>query len=410
MARPLFLVALALVVILGWGATAGANMAKWWHEGEDHGPLVPRNDANIAVDSEDLVFDVAPSLDHAAVTATYRMTNAASSPTTAEVAFVVVVDDEPRRAGAAQAKIAIDGAPVTSRLIEIADVLEPMLEAWYAHPTRSCDGDCSWLRNWARTRHATEPSEISLHREAAFGVAQQVLPDEVERLYAGWSRIRPDRPLSWLVFEIAFPAGASRTVTVAYEHFAGSDASLAVNDVFRYHYLLSPASRWAHFGTLHVTVRAPRKTDVVSSIPLARADGPSGASYETSVPKLPAGELSLDLMSRDRVLFGMTQPLGYWLLVLAAMLALTFRTSRWFGRTIAGTGTKWPILWSVLLVGPAVLIATIGLVALASFAFPPHAFGYGYGGPLGLMAAIAFFTLAAIHASAIIALRLRRSG
>jgi hypothetical protein len=416
MARLTLVFVVALTLLLVPARDAGANMAKSWHEGEGHGPLVPRNDVDIGVDSEELVFDVAPSLDHAAVTATYRMTHAGTSPTTAEVAFVVV-DAETPSPRPIEAKIAIDGAPVSHHVLDVEDVLEPMLDTWldanadasselarfvkldsprYEDWTRlsrvvpGCQGECYGLVAWYRLRKET------LGKGEVLPAARIALPGEVAKLYAGWSKLGSERPIHWLLFEIPFAAGASRTVTVAYEHSAGSNARTGPNDVFLYDYALSPASRWARFGALHLTVRAPPNTRVGSSVPLS----PTGDTYRADLATLPSGELSLDLMSLAGVPFGVTHPAAYWAVLLALMLAITLAVGRALGRrfaTAASRGRR--IAWSIVVTGPAVLLANVVLAALASAALPRHAFGYGYDPVLGFFVAIVFFTVTGLAAS-----------
>ena len=311
---------------------ARANMAKWWSDGEAHGALVPRDDTDIRVDSEDLTFDVAPTLASAEVTATYRMTNGATTETRADVAFVMVASADARRDLPGEApvpSITVDGVPVESRVVT--------------------NPDARMLRDWATRSY--------------------------------------DAPLSWLTFPLTMPAGATRTVTVRYTHIAGSDARRAVNPVFTYDYLLSPAKRWAHFGELHIDVRAPADTELVtSSISLI----PEKDGYRAALSGLPSGELGFELMSRRGLLFGMTQPIGYWLILLAAMAIVTLAASARLGRVWTRRGPR------IFGTGVAALGWNTFLAWALSKAFPQGAFGFSYNAMFGLVGAIGMFTLVAI--------------
>jgi hypothetical protein len=120
-----------LLAVLAFG-DAHANMAKWWREGELHGPLVPQDDTAIRVDSEELSFVVAPSLDGAEVTATYRMTNGGATDVNAPVAFVMAAAEYAKAGGAADASVTIDGQPVAGVLYTEGEFLRPKLVAWLA--------------------------------------------------------------------------------------------------------------------------------------------------------------------------------------------------------------------------------------------------------------------------------------
>jgi hypothetical protein len=419
--------AVALVVLLG-GGDARANMAKWWHEGEGHGPLVPQKDTDVRVDSEDLAFTIAPSLDRAEVTATYRMTNGGVVPTSAEVAFVVVAaegaEDSER---APKASISLDGAPVAFRVVTDAELLAPALDAWLAaHPdidrelarltgpamspryddfaelrrlVPECKGECSELVGWYRQKKGASRRSIVIAATAA-------IPEEVAKLQRGWSTLATHRRLSWLAFPLDFAAGATRTVTVTYEHAAGSDTSKAVNQTFTYDYLLSPASRWARFGPLHVTVKVPPGTRLIASPALTR----DGDTYRVDLPTLPGGELSLHVMSLKGLLFGMTQPAGYWVVLLAALSMVTIVLGVRLGRAWARLGSRFSVaLGCIFGTGLVVGLADGVLMWLLSAAFPARAFGYGYGAAFGMVGAFGVFVVAGMAISGASAVRRRRA-
>lgn len=336
-------------------------MAKWWSEGEGHGVLVPRKDTEVRVDAEELSFVVAPELTSAEVTATYHMTNGGKAASSANVAFVMVASEAARHGAESASKVAhaevtIDGATVPSRLVTEADVLDPNLD-------------------------------------------QDSMKAEVKALQSQWSKRGDDAPLSWLLFPLTIPAGASRTVVVRYRHVAGSDASHAVNTVFTYDYLLSPARQWARFGDLAVEVRLPADAEVhASSLPFHAEDG--GKTYRARLSGLPDKELTFELMSRRGLLFGMTQPTGYWLLLLAVMSLVTVPAAAALGRlTQRMTSPLARALARLFGVGVAALVWN-GVVAWAvSAVVPQRAFGYSYGAAFGLLAAVGLLALTAVIVS-----------
>jgi hypothetical protein len=422
MQRALIAFVVAVCVLLG-GGDAGANMAKWWRDGEGHGPLVPQKDTDVRVDSEDLDFVVAPSLGRAAVTATYKMTNGSAVATSAEVAFVVVAAEAVEDSGLApQATLAVDGAPVTFRVVTDAELLGPALDAWLAaHPDVALElarlaalpttpryADLAELRRlvpgsssesddllgWYRSRKSPPPSEREGWRSSlTVRAAEEAIPDEVAKLQRGWSKLASRRRLSWLAFQLDFAAGGTRTVTVRYEHVAGNDTRKAVNQTFTYDYLLSPAKRWARFGPLHLTVHVPPDTSLKSSLPLVR----DGDTYRADLGGLPEGELSIEVMSLKGLLFGMTQPGGYWFLLLAVLSGVTFALGLWLGRKWARLGSRLRIVLACILGTGLIVVVANGVVVWAlSMLLPQRAFGSGYESAFGLLFAIVMFAIGAM--------------
>lgn len=410
---------LRVAPLLGAGLLAAhdahANMAKWWSEGASHGSLVPQSDTEVRVDSEDLSFVVAPTLASAEVTATYRMTNGGRADAQSDVAFVMVSAEHGRPE--VEAKVTIDGASVTGRLVTEADMLGPLLERWLGanpeaahelealhaldrHPryrdteklrrfAKGCDGDCSDLLRWYASRPAPR-------RDDVLRASAEAIPEEIPKLQRGWTTRSYHAPLSWLTFPLAIPAGASRTVVVRYTHVAGSDSRRAVNTVFNYEYLLSPAKRWARFGELHVDLQLPPDTKLLSSsVPFAPE--PNGSSYRASLPGLPAGELSVELMSRRGLLFGMEQTEGYWLILIAVMALVTIPASAKLGRIWAKRPSRaGRILGCVFGTGAAALVWNGVIEWALSQAFPQRAFGFSYDVAFGLLALLVLSSVVAI--------------
>ncbi len=344
-----------VVLVCAWANATQANMAKWWRDGEGYGPLAPQSDTHVRVDSEDLSFDVAPSLDRAQVTATYRLTSGDGTPSSADVAFVFVAAEGAPEA-APHASIAIDDLPVPFRVVTDDDLLA----------------------------HAT--------------------PEEVARLHDAWSTLAGGRHLVWLTFRLEVGASATRTVTVRYEHAAGDDTRQAVNTTFTYEYLLSPAKRWAGFGPLHLTIHLPPGTALEAAQSLVR----DGDTYRADFPGLPEGELTFGVMSRKGLLFGMAQTTGYWLLLGALMLGVSLALSVRLGRAWAGVQSRaGRALLSVFGTGLAVGVAAGAAAALASVLMPQRALGIGYGPGLGLLFLLFVCCVAGIVTSAVSTARRR---
>jgi hypothetical protein len=177
---------------------AHANVARSETDGDRFGALIARDDARgeaiLAVDSEQLRFDIAEGLARAHVTATYHFRNAAAHAHITSACFVYVAGDTP---SADPPSITIDGSPVDYRTARDVDEF--------------------------RSRLGASPS----------------------------SRI------AGLLFAIPAEAGASRTVVVTYTHVAGEERAKHAAPTYRFDYLLTPAKSWKSFGPLTIDVVLP---------------------------------------------------------------------------------------------------------------------------------------------------------
>jgi hypothetical protein len=435
MPREHLLVAAPLAVVLcTWSLGAQANMAKWWRSGESYGPLVPRSETRVRVDAEDLTFDLSSSLDHAQVTATYRMTNGDGAAADAEVAFVIVeAEDAPRPLPEPHPSITLDGTPVAFQIVDETQAIEPALDAWLtAHPelrpvldrlsaasteqgeadvaelrrrVPGCANACGDLPRWYRMKEHPRPSDTAEDlRQAVVGAAGVAIPDDLAGMRS-WSTLSADRPLLWLTFHLDFPPHATRSVIVRYDHAAGDDQSMGVNQTFTYDYLLSPARRWASFGPLSVAIHTPPSTSLTAGLPFTH----DAETYRADLPRLPDGELSFAVMSTKGLLFGMTQPAGYWGILIALTAGITFPLSVRLGRAWARTRSRLGLgLLCSFGTAFAVVIADGAAIFLAGAAFPARALGFGYGPALGLILLLVASTIGGIMTSIVSALRARR--
>jgi hypothetical protein len=209
----------------------------------------------------------------------------------------------------------------------------------------------------------------------------------------GWTK-RPDSgPISWFTFPLSIAAGATRTVRAKDTHVAGSDSRSAVNEVFSYIYFLSPAKRWARFGDLHIEIQVPPDTELrQSSIPLTA----QGTTYRANLPRLPDRELSFELMSRRGLLFGMSQPTGYWIFLVAALALVTIPTSARLGRSWSGS-SRWRVaLGCIFGTGICAFVWCIAIALALSAVLPAHAFGDPYSAIFGFFLLLFVFVVSAI--------------
>lgn len=103
-----------------------------------------------------------------------------------------------------------------------------------------------------------------------------------------------------MVYAVDFPAGAERTVSVAYRAAGEADRRETRDWTATFTYLLQPARSWASFGTLDLTVYTGGEFPYVvdSSIPLEReAEG----VYAARLDGLPEGDLAFTLYSQPQI-------------------------------------------------------------------------------------------------------------
>ncbi|MBM3883138.1 MAG: hypothetical protein FJ387_26065 [Verrucomicrobia bacterium] len=93
-------------------------------------------------------------------------------------------------------------------------------------------------------------------------------------------------PMNLLHYRVAFPPGATRTVTVSYRQYAYLDTRSPRS--FQLAYVVHPASLWDSFGPIHVTVTAPEGVRPVGSVPLHPAE-PGPALTSNPIGQAPPG-------------------------------------------------------------------------------------------------------------------------
>ena len=103
-----------------------------------------------------------------------------------------------------------------------------------------------------------------------------------------------DYVLQWFVYELSVPSGATVTNTVRAPLFVGINIGYS-HPVYNVEYLLSPASCWAEFGTLDITVNTDLYMLDFGSLGFAKADG----CYTVHFEGLPEGELNFKVCAEQ---------------------------------------------------------------------------------------------------------------
>lgn len=110
--------------------------------------------------------------------------------------------------------------------------------------------------------------------------------------------------LRWYEYEMTVPAGSRVVNTVTAPMFPGINANYSPA-VYEYEYLLSPASTWAKFGTLEISINTPY---YIYDYPISWFDKPeqdkqnwtkTENGYTRNFDALPDGELKFRLCSED---------------------------------------------------------------------------------------------------------------
>jgi hypothetical protein len=78
-------------------------------------------------------------------------------------------------------------------------------------------------------------------------------------------------PMHLLHYRVEFPARSTRTVKVSFSQFAYEDG--AAPRSYQVAYVVHPASFWAQFGPIHLTITAPEATPVRASVPCTALGG-----------------------------------------------------------------------------------------------------------------------------------------
>lgn len=102
------------------------------------------------------------------------------------------------------------------------------------------------------------------------------------------------------VYEVDFPAGSDRTVSVSYQATGTMDRRETANPKYSFDYLLNPAANWGGFGSLSIRIITPPAAPHIinSSIELEKA---GGNVYSAALTELPENDLSFTLYAAEKI-------------------------------------------------------------------------------------------------------------
>jgi hypothetical protein len=416
--------AVAVVAVASLGASGGARAegARSYVEGDRHGVIVPLGATRLRVARASLVLAVARDLDRAAATASFDVTSSGEGIESVEVAFVSVRGPDGADAGDPATAVEVDGVPVAVRASSDAEILGPKLRAWVAAheavaselraangpDTRAgapCDHGCPSLGAWLRGERVPlrdsprdagtdEADDRAADDHLLVQAAREAIPEDVARVVDPWTGTNEEAPVRFVVFRLEVKPHEPRTVTVHYDHRAAIDRGAHVRSTFRFEEIVAPARAWAGFGPMDLTVRVPSRVRVTTT---AGELQQVGETYRATIPALadggrgvPAGgAIRVDVLPMDGLWLGMTEPRGYWAIVIAAFATIV---------TLVGAAAPatWPAApgragpWARRIGAASVtLVCNFAALTLLLVAFPEHALGFGYRAiGAGLMAAL----------------------
>jgi hypothetical protein len=326
-----------LLVLVALTASAHANTAKWWGEGTQ--PAEPGGLKDIAIEHEDLRFDMrpVPTDGTASVSATYHLDNRSAETVSTPLVFIA-------GSGMGDLDVAFDRAPVKSHDLGDAEVAR-FPAAWSAPVTTpSTDGGTPLGYDIleGRTRAAA--------------------------------------------FEVSMPPGKHELV-ITYKATASWRKGEAPTIVYQLGYVLSPARDWGSFGTLDVTVDVPAGWRAAVSPALQR----KGDTLTGTFPSLPADTIGITMRAPTSALYGVMQ-------YLLPLLALLVFVGGWIGMRALGRmrgraedlRPTWPISLPASILWAIAISISGGFAAMrAEILLPEGQSGtYGYGAAFGVLLAV----------------------
>jgi hypothetical protein len=242
--RLRFRIALWLLVLLVSTVSANGMPVGAWL-GTPSGLILPAGGPNVRVRSEEVRFVIAGQ--SAVVTARYQLENQGGG-AAGEVAFAVP-------SGATGILVTLNGQP-----IEVPMNLAEAGAQGLADADSLTQRPADWLNPLTGNRYAP-------------------------RLW------RQEPAVYWQRFQLDLQPGLQELV-VSYRSAAGQDNSQLLQPIYRYDYLLLPASRWAGFGDLTIKLETTEPGSVVANLPLQQVDE---RHWEAQFTQLPSANLVLFL-------------------------------------------------------------------------------------------------------------------
>lgn len=236
MHRLRLILALLLLALLAPAVSANGMPVGAWL-GTPGGAILPTTGPAVKVQSEELRFTIAGPT--AVVSALYQLENQGGA-TAGEVAFAVP-------SGATEILVSLNG-----KAIDVPMNLMDGSKLGVADADSLTDRQSEWLNPFTG---------------APF----------VAKLW------RQEPGVYWQTFELTLPPGPQELL-VTYRSAAGQDNSQLVEPLYRYDYLLAPASRWAGFGELSIQVETTAPGSVAANLPLKRLDNRHWEAHLTALP------------------------------------------------------------------------------------------------------------------------------
>lgn len=232
----LTLALLLLALIAPIASANGMPVGAWL--GTPGGAILPTGGPAVKVHSEELRFVVAGPT--AVVSALYKLENQ-GGPTAGEVAFAVP-------SGATEILVSVNG-----KAIEVPMNLVDGSKLGVADVDRLTNRPTDWLN-----------------------------PLSGDRFTAKYWRTEPG--VYWQSFQVALQPGPQELL-VTYRSAAGQDNSQLLLPLYRYDYLLAPASRWAGFGDLTIRIETTSSSSVSANLPLTKVDDRHWEAHLTALPE-----------------------------------------------------------------------------------------------------------------------------
>ncbi|UFJ40313.1 DUF4424 domain-containing protein [Brevibacillus humidisoli] len=144
-------------------------------------------------------------------------------------------------------------------------------------------------------------------------------------------------------FTVLAKGETTHTLQIEYEASLGIDERTNLHPVYRFDYLLHPASYWSDFKDLHIKLDIPFNGDVYVNLPLQKS---GFYSWEGTFDRLPEEDLVVFLSPDSGVVIDLFHSRAAALAAVPILLLLFYPIGRWMiSRTPSRHGKVVSILW-----------------------------------------------------------------